>query len=578
MRPFEYHFFRLLLPALALVLSASAQAAPPRLELEDVAEGERAALLPLLQRYLPLETPRDAVERDALARRLRQQGEGLLATEGYFDAQFHLGGTLEALVLSVRPGARTRVESVDLTFRGALPPEREAALREGWALPVGQAFRQADWDRAKEQLLQGLMEKDFPAASITESEARIEADTQRAHLRLSARSGAPYRFGALKIQRLERYPASLVQRYNAGVQPGRPYAAADLLALQGALENTPYFTAVQITPDLEAATREADGSRVAPIQVSLREEAPHRVGLGVGVSSNTGMRLEGRLETADLFHHALQFNSGLRLEQRKQSFYADLFLPPPRDADPANPPQYALGMLMENSDIQDLRLKTASFALTRRQNWRSADITLALSYLAEWQRPEAQEETLTRALTLNSVWNWSDDFGAGRHTTQLQIGGAIRPVSTQNFIRLYAREQITLPLSSRNTLNLRLEGGIDLADARKGIPQNFLFRAGGSNSVRGYAYQSLGVDEGKAILGGRYLLTASIEWIHWLPDSPWGIALFADSGNAGDDKETFRLKTGYGIGARWNSPAGPLGVDLAYGDQWRLHFAFSLPF
>ncbi|MDR2677807.1 MAG: outer membrane protein assembly factor, partial [Zoogloeaceae bacterium] len=239
-------FFRILL-ALVLLISAVAQAEPPRLELEDVAEGERAVLLPLLQRYLPLETPRDAVERDALARRLRQQGEALLATEGYFDAQFLLGGTLEALVLSVRPGARTRVESVDLTFRGALPPEREAALREGWALPVGQAFRQADWDRAKEQLLQGLMEKDFPAASITESEARIEADTQRAHLRLSARSGAPYRFGALKIQGLERYPASLVQRYNAGVQPGRPYAAADLLALQGALENTPYFTAVQIT-------------------------------------------------------------------------------------------------------------------------------------------------------------------------------------------------------------------------------------------------------------------------------------------------------------------------------------------
>ncbi|MDR1646951.1 MAG: BamA/TamA family outer membrane protein [Zoogloeaceae bacterium] len=570
--------FSRFLPALALVLSAAAQAAPPRLEFEDVAEAERAVLLPLLQHYLSLETPRDAVERDALARRLRQQGSALLATEGYFDTHLSLGGALDALVVTVRPGARTRVESVTLEFRGALSPEREAALREGWALPVGQAFRQTDWDRAKEQLLLGLMEKDFPAASITESEALIEADTQRARLRLSARSGAPYRFGALEIQGLERYPASLVQRYNASVLPGRPYTTADLLALQSTLENTPYFTVVEVTPDLEAATREADGSRIAPIRVRLREEAPHRVGLGAGISSNTGLRLEGRLETADLFHHALQFSSGLRLEQRKQSFYADLFLPPPQGADPANPPLYALGFLTENSDIQDLRLKTLSLALTRRQNWRGADLTLALGYLAEWQRPKAQAETLTRALTLNSVWNWAGNFGAGRHTTQLQIGGAMRPISTRNFIRLYGREQIALPLSARNTLNLRLEGGINLADARKGIPQNFLFRAGGSNSVRGYAYQSLGVDEGKAILGGRYLLAASVEWIHWLPDSPWGVALFVDSGNAGDDKETFRLKTGYGIGARWNSPAGPLGIDLARGDQWRLHFAFSLPF
>ncbi|OZB54975.1 MAG: hypothetical protein B7X42_01230, partial [Thiomonas sp. 14-66-4] len=34
--------------------------------------------------------------------------------------------------------------------------------------------------------------------------------------------------------------------------------------------------------------------------------------------------------------------------------------------------------------------------------------------------------------------------------------------------------------------------------------------------MRGYAYQSLGVSQGDAIVGGRALLTASVEAVHWI--------------------------------------------------------------
>ena len=113
--------------------------------------------------------------------------------------------------------------------------------------------------------------------------------------------------------------------------------------------------------------------------------------------------------------------------------------------------------------------------------------------------------------------------------TQAQIGGGAKAaLSDQNFVRLHARLQHYIPLGRVDTLNLRGEIGVTFADSRQHIPQDYLFRTGGAGSVRGYAYQSLGIREGSAIVGGRYLAIASAEVTHWLNES-WGIAAFVDA-------------------------------------------------
>ena len=137
-----------------------------------------------------------------------------------------------------------------------------------------------------------------------------------------------------------------------------------------------------------------------------------------------------------------------------------------------------------------------------------------------------------------------------------------------------------LPLGQVDTLTLRGEIGYTLADSRQHIPQDYLFRTGGTGSVRGYAYQSLGIREGSATVGGSYLGVASAEATHWLNDS-WGIAAFVDAGDAIDDRQNIKLAVGYGLGARWRSPAGPIGADLAYGQRTgdiQLHFSLAIPF
>ncbi len=564
--------FRLLPAALALACSCPwAQAAAPRIDAP-------APLEALLQRHLQLETPRDEAERQALQTRLAREGRQLLATEGYFDPGLELEGeNLEDLVLRVGPGSRARIREIRIHIDGLVPETRRQELLEAWPLKPGLPFRQADWTQAKEQLLQALLERDYPAARITHSQAEVDADSGQVVLEVTAHSGPAYRFGELKLDGLLRYKPDLVERYNTQVEPGDPYEEGRLQTLQTRLENTPYFNSVSVRIDPDAAEPGPDGSLTAPVRIRLRERQPHQLGLGAGLSSNTGARVEMNYRSADLFRKAWQLNSGIRLEQLKQSAYADIFLPPTRDQS-----QYAFGVLFERSDIQNLKLQTQSLGISRTRQQGSVDLSLNLGYIEEKQTPQDMESRHTRALTFNSIWTWQPFRGqierVEGYSSQVQLGGSIKPVSDQNFVRLYGKHQHSLALGSRNTLSLRAEGGIILAPSRQGIPQNFLFRAGGTQSVRGYSYQSLGVQEGQAVLGGRYLTTLSAELTHWLADSPWGIAAFVDAGNAGDDKKTFKLKTGYGLGARWKSPAGPLGVDIAYGDSWHLHFALALPF
>ncbi len=63
----------------------------------------------------------------------------------------------------------------------------------------------------------------------------------------------------------------------------------------------------------------------------------------------------------------------------------------------------------------------------------------------------------------------------------------------------------------RNQLILRAELGMVAASSRNGIPSDILFRTGGDQTIRGYAFQSLGVPESGGVVGGRYLAVASIE-------------------------------------------------------------------
>ena len=580
---FSTHVRRFCGVLIGCLLSSAVGAVPRLVAPEPVRE--------MLQTHLSLaglegETP-DETARLAFERRLRKEAGELLATEGYFSPQIDLINDAGGTVVEVATGPRAHIGEVSIEIQGAIDDERRRKLIEAWGLPAKAAFRQSAWDEAKNGLLRELMSVDHAHAHLLSSVADVDVEAARVDLTLVYDAGSRYRYGEVRILGLQRYQPSLVERYSKLLQPGAVYQQEDLLAVQSALQNTPYFSSVSVELESDAMLADSEtglssgADLQVPVVIRLRERAPFGVSFGAGYSSNTGARVEGNFTNSDFAGRAWELSTGARVEQRRQTAYADVFLPQDREKQQRD----SFGTFVEKSDIEGLALERVAFAASRVQNRGSIEQRLGLNWQYEWQRTDGVPEATNQALTALAGWIWrsaNDPLDPAEGiVAQLQLGGAAKALlSDQNFLRTYFRYSQGIPLGKADGLLLRGEVGVTAATSREGIPQDYLFRAGGSNSVRGYAYQSLGVKEGSATLGGRYLLTLSAEYTHWF-DASWGAAVFVDAGQAGDDRDVFKLAPGYGVGARWKSPAGPLAIDLAWGQresELRLHFSLAVPF
>ena len=559
--------------SLALFASCSVRA---EVRLVDTASDIAELLAP----YLPDEDINDAADALRVQRKLGPELNEILSTEGYFEPRLDFKPHGKTLRLKVEAGPRTRIRNLDIVIEGDLVPERRQQLLDSWPLKQGMPFRQADWNRAKQAMLSQLLAADFRGASLDDSRAEIDVPAQAADLKLVYTAGAAYRFGPLQIRGLERYDSDLIERYNYFVTPGEHYSETALASLQAALQGSGYFASVQISTVPEEAYADEKGQLILPVHLRVRERAPHRVSFGAGVSSNTGARVEAVYSTTDLAWQAWKLNTGLRLEERRQTLYADIFLPPAQG-------RYlpSLGMAIERSDIANLQTDRRAFSIQRAQKRGSIDSKYSLNWEQEDKQPWGGIATQSKALVPDTQWTWHrlDSILNPRDGQALQVKLGIASkaaLSDQDFVRGYARYQHYLPMGERDTLGLRAEVGYTFASSKSGIPETYLFRAGGTNSVRGYAYNSLGVRDGEAVVGGRYMTTASLEYTHWF-EGDWGMAMFVDAGNVVDDLADARLKYGVGSGVRWRSPAGPIALDLAWGEESktpRLHFSLAIPF
>ena len=581
----------LVLPHTAVAADASAPspgaAAPAQKPLYNVELDAPKDLQTLLTANLDLlrwrdfpGLPRDQIER--LAEEAPAQAQRLLAAEGYFSPQIRVridcpDAAPITVVLSVTPGEPTLVQTVDLQVAGP-DGKPDAALSERlsrtWALKPGAVFRDAEWEAAKSKALSALLAGRWPAARLVDSRAAIDPATRQARLELRLDTGAPYVFGGLKITGLQRYPASIAERL-APMRPGQPYSQSALLDYQAALQNSPYFRDALVDADL----RQAQGD-VVPVDVQVSENRAQKLSFGVGVSSDTGQRVQADWRDLDFLDRAWRLSSSIKLQTREQS--GSLRLAFPRTALGY---EDSLSLSQDRTDISGLTTRNSSIGAQRARTRRNIDTALAVQYQAESLQPLGAASSALHALSLNYSWTRRDInsvlYPSRGTLINLQLGGASKALlSSANFIRLYARGLGYVPLDRSNQLIFRAEAGAVLANGASGVPQNFLFRAGGANSVRGYAYQSLGLIQGDAIVGGRYLFTASAEFDHWFTRQ-WGGAVFYDAGNAADTWGALKPVRGYGAGVRWRSPVGLVSIDLAYGQAvhaYRLNFNAGLSF
>ena len=518
----------------------------------------------------------------------------IAAAEGYFSAKVETRiegeGTDRHLLVVVTPGPRTVIETVIIEFEGDVSGDgdgREAQredVRRSWTLKAGSNFRQADWDDAKARIVEKLSETYYAAAKVADSVALVDALAAKATLKVILESGPRFTTGVLSIEGLKRYDPELVLRYSK-FELGDPYRLDRIVQLQRNLQNAPWFASVVV--DVE---RDPESPVNVPVKISIAERPPVDLGVSIGYGTDTAARGEISLRDRNVFNRALDMQSAIAVDKTRQTGYADFFLPPLTFGGPFGDQlttRDSFGVLGEHRSNQGLDTQRVAFATYRQFKFLRPvdDYRAGLTYQFERQRPDNGTQSVARALApvVEATWRWVDDVldphKGGVLKVRLAAGGK-SALSSQDFVQAYAIYQHWFRLGQDDQLILRGEIGQTFAHTRNEIPQDFLFRAGGSRSNRGYAFESLGTQDGDAIVGGRYLTTGTVEYVHWFGKT-WGGAAFVDGGDAGDSRGELNLNPSYGVGARLHTPAGPLAFDLAYAERqkkWRVSFSVSIAF
>jgi translocation and assembly module TamA len=152
-------------------------------------------------------------------------------------------------------------------------------------------------------------------------------------------------------------------------------------------------------------------------------------------------------------------------------------------------------------------------------------------------------------------------------------------ISDISFLQLMGSFKGILGLPWRSRVIGRVDAGATFMNSFDQLPPSVRFFAGGDNSIRGYAYKSLGPENASGdVEGGKNLLVGSLEIEHRFADK-WALAAFVDAGNAFDDT-VIDAKTGVGLGIRWRSPVGPIRLDFAHpldnsDELFRVHFVMG---
>jgi translocation and assembly module TamA len=470
---------------------------------------------------------------------------------------------------TINPGPPLPIGEFNFTLSEAMrnDPKFQALIKKQ-PLHKGGTFNHLEYENFKSSLANLASERGYFNAHFVEHRVEIDLDAYEARIYLHYDGGPRYRFGEVHLHQDVLDP-ELLKRYIPFDQ-GDPYILDKMLDFQQGLNDSDYFQSVEVSPEQP----NLDSDEI-PIDVTLTPRKRHRFTLGLGYGADTGARASFGWEMPRLNRKGHRVDTEAKVSEIGESLVVHYRVPVlnPR----TDQLVYSAGIVNETTDATYSSIRTIGVSLSRgRGDWRE---TLSLNYEQEKYiiADVANESTL---LMPGVSWSrtWSKNFINTFDGLRFDIGvrGASKKlISDTDFVQASGGLKGIVSIGDGNRIIARGDLGTTWTQQFNQLPTSVRFFTGGSQSVRGYAYNSLGpVDANGQVVGGKYLMVGSIEFEHSL-NGKWGVALFYDAGNAIDSFND-NLERGAGFGIRWKSPVGPVRIDLASalsrnGHPWRLH-------
>jgi translocation and assembly module TamA len=558
--------------------------------LEYSVTGVRGELSKNIQAWLGPEpaTPEERSNFIASAQRnIRQSMKAL----GYYSPDINItidkSSSPWEMVVEVTPNEPVRIKEVEVAVLGEAQEDPEViALLAALPLATGDILHHGVYDRFKKQLITLGQHRGYFDGVISKNRVEVNADQLSANVSLQLSSGIRYRFGEVSMDDslMDMQWAEPLMHF----QPGDLFDMSALQKLRSELQQTRYFSSVIVRADIE---NRANG--LVPISVTLAPVNRHNFEVGLGFSTDTEERisLTWRTPLINRYGHSqetrLEYS---RINPRGRFTYNIPLSHPLNDV-------LHLSAYLEDKEYGDLDSKQKGVRVRReikRGQWIASYSARTLD--ESWELAQIHRNN-TYVLPGASLSHKSRsgslvDPEAGFHQVYLAEGGNEDIGSDINLFRIYSNFRLVAPLSTRQRVVARAElGAVFIAsDDRAELAPSLSFFAGGSQSIRGFSYQSIGNEVSvtdpdgvvrSVTVGGDRLVTASLEYQYYVTDN-WRGAIFADAGDAFDEGE-FDAKYGAGFGVHYMSPVGAIRLELARdisedSPSWRIHVNIGAEF
>ncbi len=472
------------------------------------------------------------------------------------------------VTVKVTPGPLYRLGRV--TIEGTLPDDARAKL----GLVSGAPAVAASVIAARQRLLAALEEDGYALARVDEPVALLQSATKTLDVSFIVTTGPPVALGPVAINGLKDTNESYV-RQRLLVHQGEPYAPSKIEAARVDLSSTGIFSAVRVVP---ADGLDHDGQ--LPIAYDVTERPRHSVSFTAAYSTDLGAivgstwtyrNVFGNAETLSLSASA---NAGgtaevapgynVNLQFRKPDFLRrDLTL------------QADIGAVKEDLISYNRTAVVGDLLLVQKfsPHW-----TGSIGLAAETE--QIIQEGITRDYTLVGVpiaGKYDDTDNLFEPTRGWRLNASVTPTESlgganATFVLLQASASTYLDVSSlwgqngRTIIALRALAGDAEGATQLALPPDKRFYAGGSATVRGYKYQSVGprFASDNNPQGGTAVSAGTVELRQRVYGS-FGAAAFLDVGQVTANGAPFagNYQAGAGIGARYYTSFGPLRVDFA---------------
>ena len=492
-----------------------------------------------------------------------------------------------SLQIDVAPGPPVLINAISLQLLGAASTDEAfQQLLERSPFKEGDVFNHGDYDDFKNQLLTLGQERGYFDARFTERRVTVNVESDKADIYLHYESGQRFRFGAVEYSEFDIDPEILAELQP--IKEGDYFDQSRMQFFQAQLQRTGYFSGVVIKPLFEQAV----DYRV-PLSVSLYPARRHSFDVGIGYSTDTEERLSLTWRTPLLNRYGHSQLTRISYSTINPSGQFTYMIPLTHPLDDV----LHLSARLEDNEYgnldshqweagaqREIRSGKWVYSYSLRELTESWELT-GTSFNNNYTLPGFAISHSTRAGSL------LDPSGGLSQLYKLEGGGADWG-SDINLLRATANYRyIVTPLVDHRVVARAQLGAVFIANSdRNNLAPSLGFFAGGSQSIRAFAYQSIGNDirlpksdgsEKKVVVGGDRLVTASLEYQYYFTPT-WRGAIFVDGGDAFDSGD-FDMHVGPGFGVHYISPVGAVRLEFANSasednSSWRMVFNIGAEF